>query len=812
MFFNYLKIAWRNLMKSKAFSFINIFGLAAGLACCMLITIYLLYEWNYDSYQKDVKDLYQVATEFNIQGRKFTYAATPAPMAKTVVRDFPEVVEATRILHLSLFEEKTMLQYIVPGAAPASFYEEKGFMADSNVFRFFSYRFIEGNPATALQRPATVVLSQELAHKLLGNGPALNKVIRVGDADFSVTGVFLPPDGPSHLDANFFVSFHGGGMDQFMRRQENDYATNNMFTAYLRLRPGTDPAQVDAKFPAFLDKYAGKDLKALGMQKRHFLIPVREIHLRPDITGNISPSASKTSLYILASIAAFTLLIACINFMNLATARSAKRSSEVGVRKVLGAVKGSLITQFLGESVLMSVIAFLLAWTFTVFLLPAFSRLTERNLSLAFPQHLPLMAGFLGLAVFAGLVAGTYPAFYLSSFRPVRVLKGKFSNSLAAVALRRGLVVFQFMISVILIVSTVVINDQMKYLQNRDLGFDKTAQIVVPLRSSTAKDLAGTLETEFRRNGQVIDAGAGMFYPGIQNPSDDLFYKDGSNPKEGQDTRLNFVDYGYLTSLNIKPVAGRVFSKDFPGDTSGRIVLNESAIRAMGFASSAAAIGKKVNTTFQGQTTTFEVIGVVKDFNFEDLHRAVTPYAFLLTSHGAKYVIVHSRPGDPRSLLTSLEAVWRKLDPNEPFEYSFLDEDFQKNYAAEQKLSAMISYFTVMAILISCLGLFGLASFSAEQRIREIGIRKVLGASVGGIVLLLSKDFLKLVGIAMVIASPVAWLIMHKWLQDFEYRTSISWMVFAISFVTTGLITLITISFQAVRAGMANPVKSLKTE
>jgi putative ABC transport system permease protein len=817
MFFNYLKIAWRNLMKSKSFSFINIFGLAAGLACCMLITVYLLYELNYDSYQKDVKDMYQVATEFNIQGRTFTYASTPAPMAKTMVKDFPEVAEATRILHTSLFEDKTMLQYIVPGSAPESFYQEKGFLADSNVFRFFSYRLTEGDPATALQHPATIVLSQDLAHKLFGNSPALNKVIHVssatnGEHDYAVTGVFLPPDGPSHLDADYFMSFHGGDMEQFMRRQENDYTTNNMFTCYLRLRPGADPAELEAEFPAFLDKYAGKDMKALGMKKRMMLIPVRQIHLRPDITGNISPSASKTSLYILASIAAFTLLIACINFMNLATARSAKRSSEVGVRKVLGAVKGSLIGQFLGESVLMSAIAFLLAWTFTVLLLPAFSRLTERNLSLAFPQHLPLMFAFLGLAIFSGLVAGIYPAFYLSSFKPARVLKGKFSNSLAAVTLRRGLVVFQFMISVILIVSAVVINDQMQYIRHRDLGFDKTAQIVVPLRSSTAKDMARTLETEFRRNAQVIGAGVGMYYPGINNPSDNLLYKDGADSREGQDTRLNFVDYDYLPALDIRPVAGRVFSKDFPGDTSGRIVLNETAVRTMGFSSPAAAIGRKVNSQFQDQTTSYEVIGVVKDFNFEDLHKAITPYAFILNRGGGKYIVVHSRPGDPRSLLTSLETAWHKLDPNEPFEYSFLDQDFQKNYIAEEKLSAMIGYFTVMAILISCLGLFGLASFSAEQRIREIGIRKVLGASVGGIVLLLSKDFLKLVGIAMVIASPVAWLIMHKWLQDFEYRTSISWMVFAITFVSTGLITLATISFQAVRAAMGNPVASLRRE
>ena len=816
MVLNYFKIAWRNIMKSKAFSFINIFGLAAGLACCMLISIYLRYEWSYDSYQKDVSNLYQVETEFTGMGKQFTLAGSPAPMGAAVQKDFPEVRESTRLLQLALFEDKTLLQYKIPGAAPLSFYEDKGFLADSNFFHFFTYPFIEGNPNTALQAPATIVISEEIAHKLFGSSPALNKVIFVssgtnGDHIFTVTGVFRPVAAPSHIDARFFMSFGGGEMEQMMKRQANDYTTNNMFETYLRLGQDASPATVEAKFPAFLDKYAGKDLKAYGIQKRQFLVAVRDIHLRGDVPGNVTPPASKTSLYILGSIAAFTLLIACINFMNLATARSAKRSSEVGVRKVLGAVKSSLIGQFLGESVLMSVLAFLLAWAFTALLLTPFGEITGRHLSLGLPEHLPLLAAFLGLAVFAGLLAGLYPAFYLSSFQPAKVLKGKFSNSLAAISLRKGLVVFQFMISVTLIVSTVVINDQMAFLRNQDLGFNKTAQIVIPLRGSTGKSLNVALENEFKRNGQVISAGTAAYYPGLQNPSDIFLYRDGKNAQEGRRTRMNYVDYGYLPTLGIKAVAGRIFSKEFPGDTSARIIINESAVKALGFSSPAAALGNKINSDFQGQTNKFTIVGVVNDFHFEDLHTVITPYAFILTG-GGSYLVVHTQAGAPKALLASLEAAWHKLDPNEPFEYSFLDEDFQKNYAAEERLSALIRYFTIMAILISCLGLFGLASFSAEQRIREIGIRKVLGASVGGIVLLLSKDFLKLVGIAMLIASPLAWLIMRKWLQDFAYQTPISWVVFLITFVCTLAITLATISFHAIRAALANPVVSLKRE
>jgi putative ABC transport system permease protein len=816
MILNYLKIAWRNMMKSKAFTFINIFGLAAGLTCCMLITVYLRYEWSYDSQQKDVNDLYQIATEFTMSGKQFTLAGAPAPMAKTIAKDFPEVQSATRIMQMALFEDKTLLQNRAPGAQPLSFYEEKGFMADSNFFQFFTYPFIEGDPNTALQAPATIVISEEIAHKLFGSGPALNKLIHLssgsnGDNDYRVTGVFRPVKAPSHIDARFFISFRGGQMEQMMKRQENDFTTNNMFDTYLKLRPGSPQAAVQGKFPAFLDKYAGKDMKALGLQKRQFLVPVREIHLRGDVPVNVTPPASKTSLYILGSIAAFTLLIACINFMNLATARSAKRSGEVGIRKVLGAVKGSLIGQFLGESVLMSILAFGLAWTLSVILLPAFSAVTQRRLNLDLPQHLPLILGFLGLAIFAGLLAGLYPAFYLSSFQPIKVLKGKLSNSLAAISLRKGLVVFQFMISATLIVSTVVINDQMNFLHNQDLGFNKEAQVVVPLRGSTAKSVSLALEDEFQRIGQVISSGAAVYYPGLNNPSDDFLYRDGQSPQEAHDTHLNFVDYGYMQTLGIKAVAGRIFSKDFPGDTADRIVLNESSAKAMGYPSPQAAIGTWVKTDFHGQTYRSQVVGVVKDFHYEDLHTLITPYAFRLTG-GGSYLIVHTRPGAPGPLLAAMGAAWHKLDPNEPFEYSFLDEDFQHNYAAEERLSSLIRYFTVLAILISCLGLFGLASFSAEQRIREIGIRKVLGASIGGIVLMLSKDFVKLVLLGMLIASPLAYGIMWKWLQDFAYKTPISWYVFLITFLSTMGITMATISFHAIRAGMANPVKSLKTE
>lgn len=811
---NYFKIAWRNLMKNKTFSFINIFGLAIGLTCCLLIALYLNFELGFDKYHPDASRIYQLGTSFVREGEEHMMPNTPAPMGSMMQQEFPEIEESVRLLRL-FGEDKTLVRYSPKNNASTSFYENRGFLTDPGFFRFFQYNFIEGDPQHALDNPNTVVLSKEIATKLFGSEPALNKVIHIssstnGENEVVVKGVFKPSSRPTHIDGRFFMAFKGGEMEQYAKRS-NNLAFNNMFFTYLKLKPGANAAQLEAKFPAFIKKYAGEDLKAAGFYKKQFLTALPDLHLSPKLKDNVTQSGSITYLYILGSIALFALLIACINFMNLSTARSSKRSAEVGIRKVLGANKNSLIGQFLGESLLMSLIAFVLALVFTVLLLPLFSQVSGRDLYLSLNDHVWILAGFLVLSVITGLLAGIYPAFYLSSFKPILVLKSRFSNSLAAVSVRKGLVVFQFFISAVLIISSVVISKQMKYMRSKDLGFSKDQEIIIPLRSRTAKATYTSLKTSLSQLPGIASVGASTYYPGIFNPSDIGLYKKGDNVNNSQITRYNNVDENFIQTLNIKLLAGRYFSKEFPGDTANGLILNEEAIRKIGLGKPEDAVGQ---TIYAGsQTEPFRIVGVVKDFHFEDLHLPITPFGFgLKANNDYNYILVHANSKDLAGTLAGLRQAWQKLNPAEPFEYNFLDEEFQKNYQAQDRLASMVKYFTIIAILISCLGLFGLAAFSAEQRTKEIGIRKVLGASVSNLVVLISKDFILLVLVALLLASPLAWWIMNKWLSDFAYRTTISWTVFAISALTACFIAFVTVSSQAIKAAVSNPVKSLRTE
>lgn len=813
---NYIKVALRNLMKHKGFSFINVLGLSIGLSCCMLISLYIFHEYSYDSFHKKAERLYQLGAMAKQEGEVEHRASLPAAMSVALEQEFPEIEASARLLPL-FRDDKTLLQYQTPGGSVKSFYEGKGYVADPGFFKLLTYNFIEGDPATALQNPNTVVVTEEIAKKLFGEESALNKIIRIssntnGDADYTITGVFRPQAVPSHIDARFLLSPRGGGLENFFLNSTT-LLNNNMFYTYLLLKEGSSAQQLEEKFPAFVERHMGEELRNRGSERQLFLTNMEDVHLASEIEGNVTPAGSLTYIRILASIAILTLLIACINFMNLSTSRSSRRSREVGVRKVLGAERSFLIWQFLGESLIMALVAFLFALLLTFLFLPVFEELSGREIILSFQQHGFLPGIYLALAIFTGFVAGSYPAFYLSSFKPVQVLKGRFSSSLSVVSLRKGLVVFQFVISVVLIIASVIISNQMSYLRSKDLGFIKDQQIVIPLRSETAKGSYEALKDQLSSHTSIRSAGGSLNYPGISNPTDWLMYKEGSSAENAEAVEITHIDDTYLQTLGLRPVAGRLFSPDFPADTNSSIILNEKSIAEFGFSSAEEAVGSWIAFDWEGEQYRFDIVGVVNDFHFEDLHVPIQPFGFLLVNDPIySYLIAHVHQGDIGKTLNVIEEQWNSLNPNEPFEYSFLDQDFQKNYEAESRLAGMIRYFTILAILISCLGLFGLATFSAEQRIKEIGIRKVLGASVSSLVALLSKDFLKLVLISVVLASPLAWYIMQEWLQTFAYRVDISWQVFALTTFLAIMIALITVSYQALKAALSNPVKNLRTE
>lgn len=802
---NYLKIALRNLLNNKGYTAINIFGLGLGLATCLLIVLYISDELSFDKHHRSADRLFRIVME----ARNEKWAGTPGPVAAGIQSDFPEVESVTRVLKFSGMDR--MLLNDRSGKEAKPFYETNGYYADSTLFDVFTYDFKYGNASHALSRPNTLVLSEQVAEKLFGDVDPVGKVIRVGltfgDFDYTVTGVYRN-NHKSHIDARFFLSMQNGDMGGWVVSQ-NNWALNNIFHTYVKLRDGADPAAFESKLTPFLNRHGAADLKALGISKELFIQPVTDIYLKSNIGNEIAPNGSMTYLYIFGSIAIFLLLIACINFMNLSTARSEKRAKEVGVRKVMGAVRHSLVYQFLGESMMLAVMALAIALVVVQLLLPYFNNLTGKTLDMfAHPAFLYWMAG---ITLFTGLVAGLYPAFYLSSFRPVSVLKGRLANVASAVLLRKGLVVFQFTVSIILILGAIVIGQQLSFLQNQHLGFDKAQKLVVPFRNEKATANYNAFREEVLRIPGIEAATSGSVYPGIENIEDLLFYAENKTVHDAVDIHFATVGDDYIETLGLKMAAGRSFTKAFPGD-SNSIILNETAVRELGY-NTGSVIGKNVFFELGGQRRSLQVVGVVKDFNFRSLHEGIKPYA-LTTSITDKYqyFIAHVKTEDYAAVLASVGAAWKKLNPDIPFAYSFLDQDFQKNYEKERRTGTIVVYFTCIAVVIACLGLFGLAAFSAERRTKEIGVRKVLGASVGSIVGMLSGEFLSLVCIALAIATPIAWVGMRQWLQGFAYQVGIQWWIFPVTGLLAVLVALLTVGFQSVKAAFMNPVKSLKRE
>ena len=806
---SYFKTAFRFLLKNKTFSFINIIGLATGTLCCLYILLYVQDQYSYDKHYKNAKDIYRINTTLVLTGDKHNSSTASPPIGPAMKNDFPEVMQFTRVINSSLLGAKQhLLRY-----KEKSLYEKDAFIVDSTYFDIFNYHFVNGSSKNALTEPYTVVLIKTTADKLFGNENPVDKAITIDDAfgkhDFKVTGVVDESLGKSHIQGNMFITMNSGGLGAYVR-SDNDWAGNNFADIYIKLRPDASAAILESKIPAFLKKYGAQQMKAVGMQKQLHLQAVTTIHTTPNYENEISKTVSTSFLNVLILIAVLIQVIACINFMNLSTARASKRAKEVGVRKVIGAGKYDLIKQFLGESFLLAFIGVAIALPLLWMVLPYLNQITQTQIHLTFFGDYRLWVMLASLIIVTGLVAGSYPAFYLSAFEAIKVIKGNFNNHISAAGIRRSLVVFQFVLSIVLIAGIIIIYSQLNYIKNKDLGYSSTQKIVFNFYTNDTQGKMANFANDLRQLADVKLVTSSNNYFSQPILRDHGVYPPGGNMPTAIDAQNISADQYFVKTNGIRIVSGR----DFMQGDSGKVLVNETLMKRLALTPQTAP-GTRLYTQYGSSPTTFVTIaGVMKDFNYTSLHDGVKPFMleYDVAPGDLSSMIVSVNSKNYKTLLGQIQTVWQKDLTAVPFEYSFLDEEVQKQYESEITMSHIINSFTLMAILISCLGLFGLATFSAEQRHKEIGIRKVLGASVTGIVQLLSKDFLKLVIIAFAIATPIAWYAMDKWLQAYAYRISLSWWMFALSGLIAVFIALFTVSFQAIKAALTNPVKSLKTE
>jgi len=816
---NYFKIAVRNLLKRKAYTLINILGLATGMAVCLLIVLFIKSELGYDAIHEKADRVYRVVLERQYPGRSTSYSIIPQSIGPAIQKEFPEVLECTRIFNFGAGDNGNFFMRI----GDETFEERKVLAVDSNFFRVFTAQFLFGDPAIALQQPNSVVLSESAAIKMYGSAQqALNKQFKTDGDDnntFMITGVCKDWPDASHFTFNVLLA-----VTSFPFIREPNYINFAAHT-YLLLSPNTSAASLQAKFPHIVQKYVSGEIernfsqtyeqfKSSGNGYNYYTQPLKQIHLTSALEGELSPNGSMRAVYIFGIIALFILIIACTNFVNLATARSLERAREVGIRKTFGSNRKSLILQFLVESILISLLSILLALGIIFLLLPLFNQLSGKELTgLYFFSAGRILLLFL-FAILVGTLAGLYPAFVLSSFKPIVVLKGRFKSNRYGMGLRNGLVVFQFAISVVLIISTIIVNRQMKYMLGDQLGFKKDHIIVVE-RTDLLAQQTESFKTELLKFGGIEDVSGSTAMPGQPNYFGITFHKQGS--KEPMTGRGIITDEAFAKTLGLELKEGRFFSKDFSTDSLS-VVLNEKAVTELGLKDPIGALLTSPDGQFNapdGSPYQYTVVGVVKDFHFQSLHQPIAPLVFSNISKFGGIVpqmALRINAADFKNALSNLENLWKKFIPARPFHYSFLDQNLAKQYQQEQTTQKIFTIFSSLAIFIACIGLLGLAAYTTQQRSREISIRKVLGASVGNVVTMLSKDFLKLVLIAAFFAFPLAWWAMNSWLQDFSYRINITWWVFVIAALLAILVALLTISFQAVKAATANPVKNLRNE
>jgi putative ABC transport system permease protein len=810
---NYFKVAIRSLLRRKGYTLINVLGLATGMAVCLLIVLYIQSELGYDSFHKNGDNIYRVVLERKYPGRSTSYSMIPQSIGEAIQREYPEVLQCTRLFNFlgngNLFVK----------IGDKVFEEKRVLLADSNFFNVFTAKLLKGNPATALQKPNTAVIDESTAKKYFGSVEnAIGKSFESdNEAHFIISGVCKDWPDNSHFAFDMLIS-----TATFIGPQQKNYINFSAHT-YLLLTPNASPATLEAKFPHIIEKYVSGEIgrnfqesfqqfQASGNGYHYYLQPLKKIHLISDLEGELKPNGSIKAVYIFSMIAIFILVIACINFINLSTARSVERAKEVGIRKTFGSEKKSLIWQFLLESVLVSLLSIVVAILMIILLLPLFNKVSGKELNTAYfidPLKIILLFAF---AVLIGIIAGLYPAFVLSSFKPIMVLKGKFKSNKYGTALRNSLVVFQFAISVILIICTIIVNQQMQYMLGDKLGFRKDHIIEIE-RADLLKEKSKAFNNELAKISGVEAVSNCSSLPGEGGFFGSAFQA--VNSKQPMTGRAVIVDDQFAPILDLQLKEGRFFSKQFATDSLA-LVLNEKAVAELGLKE---PIGARITSTDfngpSGEEIIYTVVGVAKDFHYQSLHQKIEPLVFVNAERfrGAMGTTgVRITADNFKSAVASIEKTWKSFVPDHAFHYNFLDKTLADQYKAEQTTQRIFTIFSVLAIFIACIGLLGLAAYATQLRMREMSIRKVLGASVGNIVGMLSKDFLKLIIISAVVAFPLAWWGMHKWLENFAYRTNISWWVFLLAGFIAAMIALITISFQAIKAALANPVNTLRSE
>lgn len=793
---NYIKIALRQLSRNAIFSFINIIGLAIGLACFMLIASYVYFELSYDNFHEKGDHIFRLTSKARWNGEMHEFSTTPTAAYPTFHREFPEVESGVRIANYS-----SIVRY-----KDKLFEEDQFFYADSSFFEMFSFEVERGNPTTMLDDIGNVVITASMAEKYFGDKDPINEVIRVGsgERELQVVGVVADPPANSQIKFNFVAPFHA------LENWRREIWGSANFITYLQLSTPDAAPELERKIRTYMDEVMGEGDS--GDYLTYVLQPMRDVHLRARVEGGLEPGSDIRYVYIFSAIALLILIIACINYMNLATARSADRAREVGIRKVVGAERGQLFRQFLGESAVVTFLALLVGIFIAQLLMPIFNQFTNREMPFVFFENGYAMAGLVALGVIVSLIAGIYPALMIAGFKPISVLRGNFKTSGGAVALRRVLVIFQFAVSIFLIVGTIVVQSQLSFIQNRKLGYNKDQLLILPIDSKISARL-DRFKTEFQAVPNVKSVTVATESPTFIEGGYSL-WAEGYPEDFNMQVVAKAIDKDYIPTLEIEMLAGSNFTeadykqvnKEDSAEKYYHFLLNESAIQELGW-NPEEAIGKRAN--LNGRVG--EIKGVVENFHFASLHHEIRPLV-LFIDNVQLWQFLLKVDGEIAPAISALEQKWKALAPHRPFEYHFLDEEFDQLYEAEQRTGSIAAVFAMLAIVIACLGLLGLTAFAAQQRTKEIGIRKVLGASVLDLISLLSKDFLLLVIVSMFIAFPLAWWAMSSWLQDFVYRIDISWWVFALAGFVALAIALFTVASQAVRAARINPADTLRSE